>query len=395
MTYVLLTGATGHLGSYLLKDLLEHGLSPALVIRGNKVSAERRFEDLLSEWNLLDSTEIPPPVCLVGDTTKPDFGLNSSDLNWVRFNCSSMIHCAATVQFSGSANNETLQSNIASAESAIGVFHRCHMEKMAYVSTAYVCGRRTGTIYEHQLDDSQGFRNEYEQSKFMAERLIRDSIPELQLIVLRPAIIVGDSKTGGTKQYESIYRFAQFTSLLAEAAPKDALGRWAHNIRLTVPKYNPLNLVSVDWVSSASIEIFRHFDFRNGSNTFHLTPSAPTRLCEIEASLQQCFNYYGVEFCEGITRLTDATEAENFFYGYVDSYLNYWREDPIFDRTNTNAYVSQLPEIRVDTELLKRLFLYAISNRFGRIKKQVIRGSVSHRSTTEADLKPILSESGE
>jgi nucleoside-diphosphate-sugar epimerase len=388
MKYVLLTGATGHLGSHLLKDLVARGISPALVLRSSKVPAAKRFEELLSEWNLHEHTNLPPPVCIVGDTTKPDFGLSTHDLDWVRRNCSSMMHCAASIQFTGSPDNETMRDNLASAQAAVDIFRRYRMEKLAYFSTAYVCGKRTGIIYEHQLDDSQGFRNEYEESKFKSETLIRAGVPQDQLIVLRPAIIVGDSLTARTRQFESVYRFAQFTSLLAEAASKDELGRWPHNIRLTVPKNNPLNLVPVDWVSSASVEIFRNFDFRNDVNTFHLTPTDPTRLSEIEAALRQCFNYYGVTFVEGLTTLPDPSEAEEFFYGYVNGYLDYWREDPTFDRTNTSAYVAQMPEARVDSDLLRRMFQYAISVRFGRSKKPAVVRPASAQKRTNAVLNP-------
>jgi thioester reductase-like protein len=43
------------------------------------------------------------------------------------------------------------------------------LERLAYVSTAYVAGTRTGVVYEHELVMGQGFKNHYESTKFQAE----------------------------------------------------------------------------------------------------------------------------------------------------------------------------------------------------------------------------------
>ena len=365
MDCVLLTGATGHLGRYLVRDLIDRGITPVILIRNSRVTAEERFRHLLTDLQI-NGCSPRLPVLISGDTGKPNFGLAPSAIDWIRSCCSQLIHCAASVQFEGGVTGETMRQNLEAAEHAVDMFHTCNFQKMVYVSTAYVCGQRTGTILESDLDCNQTFRNEYEHSKMLAEHRVRSAIAPSQLVVLRPAIIVGDSVNGASRQFHSIYRFAQFTSLLANAAPKDADGRWEHNVRLTVPGYKSLNLVAVDWVSAASVAIMQRFDFRNEVNTFHLTPAVPTLLSEIEAALQQCFNYTGVRFVDQIEDLSDSSDSEKFFYSYVSKYLEYWRDDPVFDRTNTNLYISDVPEQRIDTETLARMFQFAVDTKFGR-----------------------------
>ena len=48
------------------------------------------------------------------------------------------------------------------------------LERLNYVSTAYVAGDRTGVAYEHELDLGQGFKNHYESTKFQAEVWVRE-----------------------------------------------------------------------------------------------------------------------------------------------------------------------------------------------------------------------------
>src|SRR4051812_49617522 len=48
------------------------------------------------------------------------------------------------------------------------------LERLAYVSTAYVAGLRTGIVYEHELVMGQAFKNHYESTKFQAEVWVRE-----------------------------------------------------------------------------------------------------------------------------------------------------------------------------------------------------------------------------
>ena len=80
-----------------------------------------------------------------------------------------------------------------------------HLERLAYVSTAYVAGLRTGVVYEHELVDGPGFKNHYESTKFQAEVWVRELLDEVPTTILRPAIVVGDSHTGETEKFDGPY----------------------------------------------------------------------------------------------------------------------------------------------------------------------------------------------
>ena len=51
----------------------------------------------------------------------------------------------------------------------------------------------------------QDFRNPYEQSKFEAELLVRERSRSLPIQVVRPSIVVGDSRTGLTPAFNVLY----------------------------------------------------------------------------------------------------------------------------------------------------------------------------------------------
>ena len=72
-------------------------------------------------------------------------------------------------------------------------------------STAQVSGARSGVILEEELDCGQRFRNVYEETKFRAERMVRDAARRLPITILRPGIIVGDSKTGEIDKFDGPY----------------------------------------------------------------------------------------------------------------------------------------------------------------------------------------------
>ena len=76
---------------------------------------------------------------------------------------------------------------------------RCRqLDRLNYVSTAYVAGKRTGTVYEHELILGQQHKNHYESTKFQAEVWVRETMDKVPTTVYRPAIVVGDSQTGET-----------------------------------------------------------------------------------------------------------------------------------------------------------------------------------------------------
>jgi long-chain acyl-CoA synthetase len=77
------------------------------------------------------------------------------------------------------------------------------LDRFVHVSTAYVAGDRGGKYFEHEGDVGQRPRNTYEQTKLEAEEVVQAS--GLDAAILRPSIVVGDSRTGWTPAFNVIY----------------------------------------------------------------------------------------------------------------------------------------------------------------------------------------------
>src|SRR5687767_13132289 len=100
MKYTLMTGATGLLGGYLLRDALLAGRSMAVLVRRSRLeSARQRIESILARFEADLDLELPRPVVLEGDLSQPAAGLDALALGWIAENCDSILHNAASLSF--------------------------------------------------------------------------------------------------------------------------------------------------------------------------------------------------------------------------------------------------------------------------------------------------------
>jgi len=181
-------------------------------------------------------------VVVEGDIGEHGLGLAEQDLERLRAEVRQVFHLAAIynlavpltvaqrVNVDGTGN---MLDFCAAAES---------LERLVYVSTAYVAGKRKGVVYEHELVFGQEFKNHYESTKFQAEVWVRERMDQIPTAILRPAIVVGDSTSGETQKFDGPYYILRAISQAARA------GR-------SIPQFGradaPFNVVPVDFVVDA------------------------------------------------------------------------------------------------------------------------------------------------
>ena len=367
--YLLLTGATGLVGQYLLRDLLLEGMPVAVLIRSKGTrAAHARLDHIMSHWEAELGKNLPRPVCLEGDIAEPGLGLNQSTRRWVARRVGPILHNAASLSFTGQdRDNEPWLSNLTGTANLLDFCEDLQLRQFFYMSTAYVCGRRQDLVYESDLDCGQEFRNDYEASKLEAEKLVRAAKFLDPVTVFRPAIIVGDSRTGYTTTYHAFYSYVFFLWQHCKHNPRDASGRIFAPVRLNVTGDEQRNLVPVDWVSAAASNLVMHPEFHG--QTYHLTPARPITARELEAMFADFFQYYGPRFvgCQDLGRLSD---LEYYFYRFVDQYQPYWAQEPHFDCTNTERALPHLPCPDLDPQTLSRMIDFAIKNNWGKKRKK-------------------------
>jgi len=271
---VLLTGATGFLGTELLARYLQRGDRTvyALVRADDDDHAARRLRETL-EGALGSAEPFAARVrALAGDMTKPGLGLDRAVARELARSVDEIVHGAAAVSFDldlEQARAINVHGTRELLELAELVQRQGGLRRVTYISTAYVAGLHRGRFREDDLYVGQRFRNAYEQSKFESEQLVREYGVRLPITVVRPSIIVGDSATGWTSSFNVLYW------------PTRALARGSFPL-LPARRRSPVDVVSVDYVADA-IHALAALPGAAG-NTYHLTAAhAATSVGELLA----------------------------------------------------------------------------------------------------------------
>ncbi len=255
---VLLTGFPAFLARRMCAKLLAHEERVLLLVRESFVGQARQFVQRLPLPEARKRVEI-----LVGDTLDMDLGLSGPEVARLLSEVS-VIHNMAAVYYPAVSAEQAQRVNVEGTREMLSVALRMRrLERFNHYSTAFVAGDRTGVILEEELDAGQRFRNVIERTKCEAERLVRAAQRDLPISIYRPAMVVGDSRTGESDRQLGSH---QLLNLIVNAPL---------NVSLPLPAEGafPLNLVPVDYVVDAAHAISR---MPAGVGlTFHLTDPNP------------------------------------------------------------------------------------------------------------------------
>ena len=372
-SYTLLTGATGLVGRYLMRDLLLRGHRLAVIVRASKKQCVRaRIESILRPIEAQLGLCLPRPVICEGDVTKPDLGLNEADLRWIEKNCDRMIHSAATLEFNGvTKDGEPWRTNVQGTRNVLKVCEKVGIKEMHYISTAYVCGNRSDLVLEEELDKGQDFRNDYERSKFEAEKLVRAADFLDELTVYRPAVIAGDSETGYTSTYHGLHLYLRLMAMMVPVTEPDEKGVRHTEIRLPMQGDEPRNIVPVDWVARVFCEIYENLEAHG--RTFHLVPEQPTTPRHIVESGYRYFNSTGVKYVGGQEfSVDDNNNFEANFLSGVAKYQAYDQTDPKFGDENIKRFAGHFACPSISEETIHRYLEYGQKDKWGKRRRPKI-----------------------
>ena len=364
--HLLLTGATGLLGSYLLRDLLLAGRPVAVIARGErKRSPVVRVEALVADWEDRLGVRLPRPVVLAGDLTKPACGLDEASIRWVGDHCSELLHNAASLSFKGtSRDEEPWVTNVGGTTHVLELAARAGVRRMHQVSTAYVCGLRTDVVAEEDLDVGQSFGNDYERSKGEAERLVRSAGHLDSVTVYRPSIIVGDAVTGYTSTYHGFFAALRLGHTLLTRVPVGATSGLALLALMGVDPAARKNFVPVDWVARVIATLVGRPEAHG--RTFHVTHPEPLATGTVAATIQEAVETYSRAASADDPDLRDERWFADNLLSELDVYQRYFRHDPTFDRSNLLAHAGDVPCPPLDRPTLLRMARFAIEHEFGR-----------------------------
>jgi len=187
---VLLTGATGAFGRYLLRELAGAGRQVSVVVRaGDPEAATSRVAAALAG-------PVPGGVDVIcGDLARPDLGLTAGDRRRLQASTTAVLHAAASTRFdlalarARAANVGTLRNVLAFAASAPS------LTRFGFVSTAFVAGQTGGRILETPPAGAPPVTT-YDASKAEAEVLVRSGLLGVAVDVYRPSLVVAGDASG-------------------------------------------------------------------------------------------------------------------------------------------------------------------------------------------------------
>ena len=332
---VFLTGGSGFLGTELAAGLCRMpDIRVYALVRGE--SPMEAFHRLRGAWHhdrlLYDSIgKTVIPVC--GDFTVPGLGLSDGDRRVVEDEVTLIIHAGAETGFTKSSS-ELAKTNHAGTENMLAFARELNrLRRFAYISTAYVSGQKKGLVTEEEPTAAK-FSTFYEESKANAEALVRAS--QIPYAVCRPGMIVGDSRTGWIRTFNTVYYVLKLMLLRKMKI-------------FPISSGTALNIVPVDYVADAVLRIC--FSEKAAFRTFHLT--CPNDLCPKAGELAEFVRSWAKENLNedlprpvfapvqalhkaGLIHNAGSGGRKKTLAGNLLTIMPYFFGEQIFDRTNTD-----------------------------------------------------------
>jgi thioester reductase-like protein len=357
---LLLTGATGFVGMEVLERYLERTDRNVitLVRAANDEAARERVSGVLRDLFGLRARRYERRVdAVAADLLSPDLGLSAGRRGEIASRVADIVHVAASVSFALPLE-EARTINVEGTRQVLSLAslasERGGLRRYAHVSTAYVAGTHAGRFLESDHDVAQAFRNSYEQSKFEAERLVRDA--GLPAMILRPSIVVGDRNSGWTSAFNVLYW---------------PLRAFARGLYPAVPavRSSPVDVVSIDYVADAIYSLCQTGEAVG--QTYHLT--AGSQASSVGELVDLASRYFkrpppevlsATEFAEYAKTMTG---VQRNALGQSAAYFPYFAVDTEFDNAAARAQLEPAGiSVAPLASYLNRLLDFATRSRWGK-----------------------------
>jgi len=368
---ILLTGATGAVGSSLAPLLKKMGHNLICLVRGNDPVA--RLKKALGNVEHI--------VVFNGDVVLPNLGVCESEMKKWRGKIDKVIHCASSIKFDEASAKETTCINVCGTQNVLDFARIMEIPEVHYVSTAYVAGD-ADVFSESDVDIGQKCRNVYERTKLQAEKLVK-GWGYGEHSIYRLGIVVGDTVTGWTPSFSGYYGFLssvwylrqKFVSMSAQKMEKyESKGiAFDGDGMLKLPIYgqfspvSTLNIIPVDWVVRVMADLA---DFKAVGQIFHIVHPNPPRIQWLNnISLKHLgiteFHYGEIFRCDPSSLIG---KFQKIFDRSTAQYLPYITHEARFDISNLQRTLEasfDLPPI-VDERFVAKLMNYAKAVNFGK-----------------------------
>src|SRR4051794_1693410 len=267
----LVTGGTGFIGRHLIERLLDReGDIHVLVRAGSTDKLDKLVDRWATERAAHNGTAVRERIKpVVGDLNEPRMGVAEEDLAALKGDVDHFFHLAAVYDMT--ADEETnVRSNVDGTRHAVELANAIEAGIFHHTSSIAAAGPYKGLFREDYFDEGQKLPSAYHRTKFESERIARTQTT-VPWRVYRPAIVVGNSKTGEMDKIDGPYYFFK-----AIQKARHYLPEW---FPLVGPEMGWTNIVPVDYVAAAMDHI-AHTPGLDGQ-AFHLTDPKGQRSGEV------------------------------------------------------------------------------------------------------------------
>lgn len=267
----LVTGATGFLGGHAVHGLLERGERVLALVRAKDdqeararlwtalelhlshegVEGPRRLAGWLSTAALL-------PVR--GDIREPGLGLSGQDAARVLADVDRVVHAAASLN--RRSNTACVDVNLRGGLEVVRLSRRLadagRLRRHLHVSTVAVAGKRRGEVVQEDqaVEWDRPDWDPYARTKKFGEHLVRTLLHDAPAVVVRPSIVMGDSRWPETTQFDMVRAFVRLAQSPVLPFRPDAR----------------LDIVPVDFVGAAIVQLALAASTKHA--TYHLAAGA-------------------------------------------------------------------------------------------------------------------------
>jgi NAD(P)-dependent dehydrogenase (short-subunit alcohol dehydrogenase family) len=258
-----ITGASGFIGRRLVKKLLERDDSIVyFLVRSSEKDA---LAGLYEYWECDQKRAIP----VVGDLTEPELGIVTVDRKKLGKKTTHFFHLAAIYDLSADADIQ-LKVNVEGTRNTVKFAEAIGAKHFHLFSSIASAGMFEGLFREDMFEEAEGLDHPYFKTKHDSEGIVRKecSIPWR---IYRPAIVVGDSRTGEMDKIDGPYYFFKLIQKMRKMLPS-----WMPTVGIEGGR---INVVPVDFLVNA-VDHIAHAKGEDGK-CFHLVDPTPMRVGDL------------------------------------------------------------------------------------------------------------------
>lgn len=258
-TNILLTGATGFLGAFLLSELLKQtSASIYCLVRAETESGWQKIQNSLESYLIWDNSLKYRIIPLIGDLSKPLLGLSQKDFEELSEKIDLIYHNGAWVHHA-TPYSLLKAANVLGTQEILRFACQTHLKPVHFISTVSVfpADASKNVITESDnIEESQIPYGGYAKSKWVAEQLIIQAKKRgIPVNIYRLGPISGDSQTGVFNENDFLYRLMMGYVQLGSAPEGE----------------RRLDILPIDYASSAIVYLSQS----NLNQTFHLIHPHP------------------------------------------------------------------------------------------------------------------------